>query len=659
MAQIDVGNFGQRVARPQSQGAAAPDITQVSQAAQRLVGNVQNDAVRVSLDLKDKERQIKETEAVTGQIRYQTQLETLQADLKLKHQKGELSYDQLESAYTQGKSQLQKPKADGLDPVFAARLEASNQQDEMRFDSRFRDYSAGATQDAMKVSVVGLMDEMGKQSSADPNQAGYLNKWIDSPELEEKGRLAFGEEWALKKQAFKEQTWQNQLQERMIQAGDDLGALRAIEKDLTSRKGMYADKIDSGKRLSYQDHITGQISRIEQKNEMLAMKREMRAQNLLSDIDRQNVTGIAPPPELEQDWMATAQGTQFEEVVKQKLQQGQQIRSFLTKPIDQQQAVIAQMEANQATAGASVEEQQRLNSLRAVFDGNKKMLTESPLIYAQQRLAADIQPIDVDQIETTDISATLADRMATLQSIQQKHGPEVKANLLLPQEAEQLTAKLKQATPEKQAQLLASLANGSGQAYTSILAQVAKDENLKPLASAGFLKAQGKDADADYILRGMQKIADKTVPTAPRDKVAKSLPQSVIESMKYDQKQLGMAIDIAHAYYEGQAQGVYDKDMGVDSDVLEQVITRTIGQPEKVGRGYALMPPDVDTSEYKDKLLGATRYEFNMRDMNDYDPDDYSYAAGVNQKGERGYWLMTDGGKLQDKEGNGIFVTVY
>jgi len=623
MAEIPLGNFGVRGADPAQRSQVNTEgFDAVNVALNRAAGAGMAIAGEALDEQKRQQRAMKQVEAANAIGQAQLKTETVKQQIMQDMREGKLSHEQADKAYQEAIQAVEMPKVEGLDPVMQAQFDGQIGQLGQRGRIDLMPHIEQAKIGKFQSDIDGILDAQSKRAGLPGADIEGINAGIDA--MEEQGRMAYGDKWEAKKRDFIEGNYQNHVQQRLLEAGDNLSELRAIEHDLAASDGYYAEKIDAGKRLGLQNNISNNISRIEQHNEMLATKREVRAMNVLQDIERQNASGIPPTPDMIDNWKTIGSGTAAAGNIEAKIEQGQQIQQFLKVPIDQQQATIQQMESNLTTNGGSVQDKTNLDSLRRVFDANKKTLTESPLVYSQERLGAKIEPLDFNAVMQPDdggkLFSNLRDRMETVTALQQKHGAEVKPTLLLPQEADALKAQVAKMPPDQQRQFFGGLnkASGGGKEYKAIMQQIAPDEPVTAFAGMLASKQESTVIERNFFSPDT-KTASKDVSALMlqgnaiiKDKDAKfPLPKDADFAAQFDQfaggafanapKAYQTGMQSVKAYYAGRAAQDGDVSGMVDPKLMRESINAVLGAPVEHNGKTVLAPWGMDEDTFTSK----------------------------------------------------------
>lgn len=675
MPEIPLGNFGLRGADPavQSQvdtrgfGAVNAAVGRAAHAGMQIAADAQEAKAREA-------RAMKQVEAANAIGQAELKVKTVTQKITEDMRAGNISYEQADTAYQEAVKALEMPKIEGLDAVMQAQFDGQvgrlTQSGQLALMPHIEQAKIGKFQS----DIDGILDSQSKQAGLPGANVEEINAGISL--MDEQGRMAYGDKWEAKKRDFIEGNYQNHVQQRLLEAGDNLSELRAIEHDLAASDGYYAEKIDAGKRLGLQNNISNNISRIEQHNEMLSMKREIRAQNILQDIERQNSSGIPATPDMVEQWQQVAAGTSSAQAVGAMVQQGQQIQEFLRVPIDQQQATIQQMETNLMQNGGSVQDKTNLDSLRRVFDANKKSLTESPLVYAQERLGAEVEPLDVDRLalpEAPDQAhGVMRDRTEVIKALRQKHGAEISMAPLLPQEVESLSSKLQQASPQEQTQILGNLKKSfsDNDAYVAAMRQISKDAPIQALA--GTLSAKQKQIElspqgwfSSASVKGSRDIAatilsgekvlkeNKGAIAMPKDSdFLASFDEYTGEAFSGNPSAKATAIDGVRAYYAGAVASGVDPELA-QSEALKAVVGGvTEHNGKKIITPYGMQ--EEDFPGYAKEAFSAALKENNMPETMADDFEDYD----VQPLGDGEYLIKIGAEYLSSPDGEPLTINL-
>ena len=625
MATIPTGNFGFRQADPAQQTRIRMEGQDAVAVAMQRAGNTIANIGENMAQQKEQEDQamfrIKASKAIAE---HELAVATLDSDIEMKVRSGEIQFDQAEAARAEALQKLQLEDFSGAPPEIKAHVETARMQVAGLGGLRLKGVVQQAKVGKMQADISLLLDAQGKKAGLPGADVEGINASIDAMDAD--GRLAFGAEWDLKKQQFREGNYLNHVQQRLMEAGDNPSALKQLEHELAAKDGYYADKIDANKRLALQNNISNNISRIEQRNEMLAMKREMRAMSVVKDVEQQIASGLPPKPEDVNSWLSITKGTAAEGAVVGLMKQGEQVQNFLRSPIEAQKTIIQEMEANLTNNGGSPEDKAHLDRLKNVFEANQKQLQDTPLLYAKNRLGADVEPLDFSAAVTpgreNELFTALRDRVATVNAIREKNGAEVKPNILLPQEADMLKNQLANLPPQGQRQILEGLrkASGDDKAYNYMMDQIAPDKPVQAFAgklaskqaettveSGGWFGAPTKAGSrnvSETLLRGESILSAKDgekFPMPEQKEFDAQFEQFLGGAFANAPGAYSTASQAVKAYYAARAseEGLVSKQ--VDAKLMREAVRATIGEPVEHNGKTVLAPWGMDSDTFTNK----------------------------------------------------------
>jgi hypothetical protein len=256
-----------------------------------------------------------------------------------------------------------------------------------------------------------------------------------------------------------------------------------------------------------------------------------------------------------------------------------------------------------------------------------------------------------------------------VQAIQQKNGPQVKSNILLPQEVDMLKTQLAQMQPQGQRQLLEGLRKSSGddKAYKAIMDQIAPDKPVTAFAGrlaakqeettlkAGGLfseaqKAGSKDV-ASLLLRGESILNAKEGDKFP-------MPEQKEFDAQFDQFLGGAfanapgaystASQAVKAYYAARAseEGLVSKQ--VDSKLMGEAVRAVVGEPVEHNGKTVLAPWGMDS----DTFISRAETMFQLQGLS-VDFDDVSLMPA----GDGRYAVATGRSPLL-KDGKPVYIEV-
>lgn len=562
MAQIPLGP-GTRVQTDVAQNRViAPDTRAQDRANQQIAGTLQNVGFGI-MDQRNKEDQaLARVKASNALIDRESQIKTIATDLDEQIRVGKLSYDKSEEAYNAAVSKLDPIDTPGLDAAQQGEIGNSLKRIQLGGLANIQASVAKGRILSAQSDLASRMDMLGKDAAMPGADVELINKRMDAEDVDTAGHLAFGEAWASKKQQFKDNNWTTHATQRVIESRESLGSLQKVEHDLTAEDGFYARKLDPEKRNQLLNTVTGRIFQVQEHNQRQAEIREVRAERILTQMDRQAATGVPPPPALQQQWQAGLKGTSAAGEYDTRIKQMNEVQQVLRLPVADQQTYIQQKRQQIAVNGASVDQITNLDRLDRAVTSNIEQMRDQPLVWNATRTGTPIEPLDFSGIATPEGQMTLVGQLGgrfdTLNAMRRQVGPEVTRNPFLPQEASMLKAALDQVDDGTKLQILGAIAGAapSGSDLAGTLKTLAADK--PPLLMAGLaqskgLKASDGTAVAPTILRGAKVLADKSSVMPSDTQMSITFDEKVGQSFPAGTQERERAFGVFKSIYAGLA----------------------------------------------------------------------------------------------------------
>lgn len=624
-----------------------------SRGGQQLGETVQRTALNV-LDQQQKEDQaLARVKASNALFERETQISTINNDLAEQVRLGTLGHDKLEEAYTNAVSKLEPLQFPGLSEPEIERMGLAQQRLQLQGQDGIRKLAIGARADAAKGDLATRLDLIGKEAAMPGADIGKLNARLDSEDVDMAGRLAYGDMWASKKQEAKDANWTTQATQRVVSARDGLGNLQQIEHDLTAADGFYAGKLDPEKRNQLLNTVTGRIYQVKEHAQRQAEMREMKAERVLAQMDRQAATGIPPTVADQQRWRASLAGTSMAGEYNTRVQEMNEVQGLLRKPMLEQQQYLDSKRRQLAESGGSVTVVSNLNRLQSAVDNNLKMMREDPLTFNAMRTGQDVEPLDISAIATPEGQAKLAEQLGQrydiVNSVRSAYGPQVARNPWKPGEQAMLTAALANADDSTKLTIFGTLAQSAptGADYAAAIKPLVADQPVTVLAGmAKFRDLKGADGTdvPKMLLNGQKILDDKSVPKPKEDLMRAAFDESVGLSLAPGTPQREQAYQGFKALYvsTAAAKGVsYEAGDDLDKNTTQKAIDMITGGISERG-GQKVIKPYGMTDQVFNKVVDieleglSKRTEFPIGQLEDMPLEPVPGKEGV-------YYLMNAG----------------
>lgn len=463
------------------------------------------------------------------------------------------------------------------------------------------------------------------------------------------------------------QAWTSAYGEGFVAMQSDAEQLKMLRKP----KGTPADFIDPAKRAVL-------IDRLEEKQRVVADRREARAERAVAQMERQIASGVPWTDDMLKDWKQVVAGTSMQGELDGLLRDEREVQATLRKPISEQIRLVQEKDAALKTGGGSIAQAANVERLRGAVQKNIAMLQTAPALYLETRMNEANTPIDVaafaDPARLMDAGATLQERAVKIRGLERTVGAPVPMLPLLPQEAQTLAALIDKSSAAQAAQTFAGLreAAGSADVFRGAMQQIAADSPVKALAGmrAG---SDGGAPVATTMLEGERLLnpgkGDKAADGKPQ---AKSiyLPDSAALQEKFADvagdafagrpQAADAALQAVRAYYTGRAAQtgrVAADDKDVDDNLVREAVEATLGAVvDYNGEGSVLAPWGMPEDEFEDRAERAVAAKIRELGLPaELDAD----SVGLSNAGAEGQYAVTLGRNLLlDAQGRPILVDI-
>ncbi|MEZ1840283.1 hypothetical protein QVM62_20750 [Pseudomonas putida] len=427
--------------------------------------------------------------------------------------------------------------------------------------------------------------------------------------------------------------------------------------------------------------IDGKVERLQQKAEMAQLRAEARGDRVLGKINAQIASGTPATDDMWSNWANQVRGTpaaaEFNDLRKQEVATQQVLR----QPIDQQAAYFGKLQADLQNNGGTVAQANNLARLGRAIDANAKMMAEAPLDYYQQRLGADIAPLDLN---AENLPEVLSDRVTAIQGMRKQFGPTVALKPLLPQEAKTISAQLENMSPDQQSQLFGKLhaAMGDDQAYVGAMQQIAPDSPVRALT--GMLAGKQRSlttsthwfrpdevvssGDVAKTLALGESILNKSKSQKGQDGTAKfPIPeQGDFETALNNRlgtvfagqpQSYGLAAQAVKSYYTGAAAETGDVSGKLNNSLMDKAIKATVGEVVDYNGTKTLAPWGMPSDTFKNAAQQALVQTMKAQGMSDQDLATAS-ALTLRQARDGVYYVMQGNQYKYGADGKPLMINV-
>lgn len=688
---IPMGNFGQGATTAPLQRTRLPGgRDQVGAAVEQAAGQAGAVAdglqrVRISED-----EALARAKAANAASAYDIDRNQVIADVGDRLARGE-DYTQAGQMYEEGMSKLQPPQVKGLFGASAEAYNGSIENSKRAGLAQVANLANKARRDDGQKQFEIAIDLAGKAAGQPGADIGAINDRLRKSE--DFFIQGFGLDKSVTSKAIQnriDNNWTNQASGRFNATHDDIAGLTALQNDLTSDSGVYADKLDAEKRNAMALKVGSRIDVLQGKADRERDKADVLANRALTQIDQQVSTGVPATMEQWTSWSEPFRDAspELKADFQKRIQDEKEVQSVLRMPIDQQVKEVAQRQAKLASEGGDMHTINNTKRLSAAVDANVKLMTENPLQFLASREAEPVEPLDLtalgDESREGVIAAQLERRAGLVDSLRKTKGDAVQMRVLLPGEAQVLSAALAKQTPAQQVSLFGNLRRlaGTDATYKAIMQQITPDQPVQALAGMIYaeqrnqvvqgagLSRSAKTANAGDVARLMlvgNAMLDKAKDVKAEDGNPSPFPMPAPK--KFDAAfatavgsafagrpaAYGIAVQAVRAYYVGKAAQEGNLEADIDDTTLGEEVTKAVeavlGAPVSVGGTDVFAPWGMQEDEFRSKLeqaWGGTSADLPAPLSHDF--DDYA----LQQRSGNSYYLIAYGSFVKGKGGNPV-----
>lgn len=599
---IPTGNFGNVTPQPQPTRVNVEGVGAPAQGVMKLADDVQQQVNAVVRGRAGDEL-----------LDYQIKIKDINESIRSGVEDGTLRADQVETFYQTAVSKLDKPQFAGLDIATGEVAQRGITRYESDGMSTARNYAHTALKIEARELVDSHLDQLGKLTNYPDADIEKINTSMDA--LSEQGRIAYGSQWGKVKQSAIDKNWYNQAQQRLMQARSDGSALAALNNDLTADNGFYLDKLDPDKRNALLNQSMNYQITLENRARASEAKRESMAARAYNEFAQQVYMDLPTTAEQQTGLINAVRGTSVEGEVKDLLADQLKIREVVSQGPVASQNYLNNLYAELNANGGDMKQWRLAQRLTTAVQKSTKQLTDTPLIFNQNRTGEAVTPLDMTALNpalstvtsamegmdvTSRFTQQIQERSATIDAISQNTGMKVPRKILLPQEATAIASALHNKPTGEQASILAQLRKAipNDSDYKAVMLQVYPEAPTAALA--GSLPDQ---KSANKVLQGYEQLKNQKGDMATWNKAkndfiafADEYTGSALAGRPEARQTL---LNVAFAYHVGNSvqKGEYSTD--VTQSQVKEAINNTVGEVTRLGGAEVFVPPGVSVSDFK------------------------------------------------------------
>lgn len=614
MARIPLGNFGNAIAAPAPRTNIPAGAYRSGEGLQRAGEALTS----VSAGMMEEERRVQEEQERKKQAEQQAldraraanqvldreiAVDAVAKEIEQQVASGTVGYTDAPALYQKRIKDLGAPDTTNLDPVTAENLAKGVKRIDFKGQGAIDGLVEKSRVADFRAQADGILDKLGKKAGLPGADMASVSAQIDA--MDEMGRQAYGAGWEKRKQDWKDNTWDAQINQQAMATRDSLQGINALQKRIT--EGDYADKLDPNRRNSLVAKLDGYKTSLIQRNEAAAARAARQQELALKKAEAEFNTfqsmadkGTILAPEYVDRAVQMTAGTPYQAGVVAMAQQARETGGIAAQPIRQQQAMLTEVDAKIAKQGRTPELDKRREQISRVLNASQSDLKENGLRAGLERgVITGIEPLDISTPEA--MAASVGKRMQQAEHVSAWAGKPVSP--LDSDEAEQVRGMLEALPPKQRSGAVAVIAQAVGPRYAGAISQQL-DSKDKPLALA-FATAGDKTTSGRYtselILKGATAIKDGAVMKDDKKVTGwRATIASELDGVFPDERATTAAKE--SAYYI--AAGIAAENGGsVSSDDLQRAVRLAVGGSivQRNGKKLAI-PAGMDSGEFENKL---------------------------------------------------------
>lgn len=516
---IPLGNFGNAIpqAAPATRvpGGAGRGADMLKQAADNLVNSIESGVAiekQQAREEQQKQQALDRAKAANSVLDREIEVDAIHGDITQQVAAGTLDYNKAQETYKTKVGELKMPDMAGLDPVTAENFAKGMKRVDFKGSTIIDSVVAKEKVADFRRQTDGILDKLGKKAGLPGADMAGVSAQIDA--MDDIGRQAYGAGWDKRKQDWKDNTWDAQLNQQAMEVQDNMQGIDGLLKRVT--KGDYADKVDSPRRNSLVAKLNGYKTSLIQRHEATASRaaREQEMRLKKAEAEFNTFQGMADKgtilkPEYIDQAIALTKGTPYQAGIIALAKQAQETGGLAAQPLDVQRAQLTAIDTLIAKEGRSDVLDKRREQVAKVVDASERGYKQDGIEAGLARGAiTEIAPLDISTPEA--IASSIARRVADAEKV--SYVAKMPISPFTNTEAMTVRSMLESLPPKQRSMAVATIAQSVGPRAASAIAEQL-DKQDKPLSLA-FATAGSKTTAGRYtselILKGATAIKDGT-----------------------------------------------------------------------------------------------------------------------------------------------------
>lgn len=458
--------------------------------------------------------------------------------------------------------------------------------------------------------------------------------------------------------AAKSQAWTSNIHRDVVSRMLDENPMQAQQYLEQNR-----DKFTANDLLAVTHGVQAGVERVQERQRILADKRERDAESAVSQLESNSELGIPTSPTMLAAVQNAVKGTSAEPKLAALLDRQKAMLEFSRLPPDQMKQQIEGLRGQLMNSGAA-DPSKAASLLRNMENLHGNLVTSlknDPLKIYQDRSGQQLEPITPQQLMSGAAAQSLRARESALGAIKKKYGDGVADSVLRPEEADAMRKAFETGTPDQQLSVFKGLFPLSWQVYRAAIKQISGSDEV---ALAGLFHAKGyttenKEPVSRVALSGLRRLADKSFQLPPpdsngEDSMLKKFNDTVGDAMPLGSQARDASYKMTRAIYAELAARAGLTSVTLDPNLMSKAVHLATGGIIQYQKQNVIPPYGMSEDDFTDKAKAAIRQAAPATDM----PESLLMSLPLMAVAPGKYAIKIGRNTVMDRNGNQVLLEV-
>ncbi len=423
------------------------------------------------------------------------------------------------------------------------------------------------------------------------------------------------------------------------------------------------DKFTANDLLAVTHGVQAGVERVQERQRILADKRERDAESAVNQLDSNSELGIPTSPTMLAAVQKAVKGTSAEPKLAALLDRQKAMLEFSRLPPDQMKQQIEGLRGRLMTGGAADPSKAAalLRNMENLHSNLVTSLKNDPLKIYQDRTGQQLEPITPQQLMSGTAAQNLRARESALGTIKKNYGDSVADSVLRPEEADAMRKAFETGTPDQQLAVFKGLFPLSWQGYRAAIKQISGSDEV---ALAGLFHAKGyttenKEPVSRVALSGLRRLADKSFQLPPpdsngEDSMLKKFNDTVGDAMPLGSQARDASYKMTRAIYAELAARAGLTSVTLDPNLMSKAVHLATGGIIQYQKQNVIPPYGMSEDDFTDKAKAAIRQAAPATDM----PESLLMSLPLMAVAPGKYAIKIGRNTVMDRNGNQVLLEV-